>query len=175
MLADARTSTDSAASIPGPPELLPGCPDAVIDLQTEAGLEPVGAEWRHSDARVEEIDFVDVGHPADPLGPGLTANRTFDVVPHAEPTDYDDSEWRILALADTQLRLSHGRVCFNWYRIAVTIPERVGDFDPTRASVVFEVAIDDYAEVWVTASCPMRSATQAARSSPASTRPTACC
>src|SRR5439155_19012697 len=39
--------------------------------------------------------------------------------------------------------------CFNWYRIRVTIPERIGDLDPTGATVVFEVAIDDYAEVWV--------------------------
>ena len=149
-----RTRTDSAASIPGPPELLPGCPDAVIDLQTEAGVELVGGEWRYSDARVEEIDFVEVGHPDDPLGPGLTPNRTFDVLPHAEPTDYDDSAWRVLEPADTQLRLSQGRVCFNWYRIAVTIPERVGDFDPTGASVVFEVTIDDYAEVWVNGELP---------------------
>ena len=149
-----RSRTDSAASIPGPPELLPGCPDAVIDLQTEAGVELVGGEWRYSDARVEEIEFVEVGHPEDPLGPGLAPNRTFDVLPHAEPADYDDSGWRILEPADTQLRLSQGRVCFNWYRIAVTIPERVGDFDPTGASVVFEVTIDDYAEVWVNGELP---------------------
>jgi gluconolactonase len=45
-------------------------------------------------------------------------------------------------------------VCFNWYRIAVRIPERVGDFDPTGASVVFEVGIDDYAEVWVNGELP---------------------
>ena len=38
---------------------------------------------------------------------------------------------------------------FNWYRIAVTIPERVGELDPTGATVVFEVTVDDYAEVWV--------------------------
>ena len=37
-----------------------------------------------------------------------------------------------LSPEETQLRLSQGRVCFNWYRISVTIPERVGDFDPTR-------------------------------------------
>ena len=149
-----RTRTDSAASIPGPPELLPGCPDAVIDLQTKAGVDLVAGEWRYSDARVEEIEFVEVGHPEDPLGPGLAPNRTFDVLPHAEPADYDDSGWRILEPADTQLRLSQGRVCFNWYRIAVTIPERVGDFDPTGASVVFEVTIDDYAEVWVNGELP---------------------
>src|SRR6516165_786061 len=149
-----RTRNDRAARIPGPPELLPGCPDAVVDLQTEAGVALVDGQWRYSDARVEEIEFVEVGHPDDALGPGLVPNRTFDVVPHAEPEDYDDSDWRVLEPADTRLRLSQGRVCFNWYRIAVTIPERVGDFDPTGASVVFEVAIDDYAEVWVNGELP---------------------
>ena len=75
------TRTDRAARIPGPPELLPGCPDAVVDLQTEAGVALVDGQWRYSDARVEEIEFVEVGHPDDPLGPGLVPNRTFDVTP----------------------------------------------------------------------------------------------
>jgi gluconolactonase len=150
----ARTRTDSAARIPGPPELLSGCPDAVIDLQSVAGAELVDGQWRYADAHVEDIAFVEVGHPDDPLGPGVLPNRTFDVVPHAEAADYDDSEWRVLKPTETQLRLSQGRVCFNWYRIAVTIPERVGDFDPSGASVVFEVAIDDYAEVWVKGELP---------------------
>ena len=149
-----RTRTDSAARIPGPHELLPGCPDAVIDLQSDAGVELVDGQWRYADARVEEIAFVEVGHPDDPLGPGVAPNRTFDVVPHAEAADYDDSDWRVLEPTETQLRLSQGRVCFNWYRIAVTIPERVGEFDPTGASVVFEVTIDDYAEVWVNGELP---------------------
>jgi gluconolactonase len=149
-----RTRTDSAARIPGPPELLPGCPDAVVDLQTDAGVELVGGHWRYTDARVDEIEFVGVGHPDDPLGPGLVPNRTFDVVPHAEAEDYDDSDWRVLKAPETQLRLSQGRVCFNWYRIVITIPERVGDFDLTGASVVLEVAIDDYAEVWVNGELP---------------------
>jgi len=141
--------TDLAARIAGPPELLPGCPDAVIDLQADNGVDLVQGQWRYSDAHVQEIEFVEVGHPDDPLGPGLMPNSTYDVVPHAESADYDDSDWRVLQPADTQLRLSQGRVCFNWYRIAITIPERIGDFDPTGSSVVFEVAIDDYAEVWV--------------------------
>jgi gluconolactonase len=149
-----RTHTDPAARIPGPPELLPGCPDAVIDLQTDLGVDLVRGQWRYSDARVREIEFVKVGHPDDPLGPGLVPNRTFDVVPHAEAADYDDSEWRVLKPTETQLRLSQGRVCFNWYRIAVTIPDRIGDFDSTGATVVFEVVIDDYAEVWVDGELP---------------------
>jgi gluconolactonase len=145
----------SAASLPGPAELLPGKPDAVVDIQTEEGVRLVGGEWRYADARVEEIDFVAVGSPDDPLGPGKLPNRTYDVVPHAEATDFDDSGWRVLAPADTMLRLGTGRVSFNWYRINVTVPERVGDFDPTGATVVFEVVVDDYAEVWLNGELPL--------------------
>ena len=63
---------DSAARLPGPRELLPGRPDAVVDLQTDDGAALVGARWRYAEARVEEIEFVEVGGPdaADPLGPG---------------------------------------------------------------------------------------------------------
>jgi gluconolactonase len=147
---------ESAARLPGPPELLPGRPDAVIDLQTTAGAALVGGHWRYADARVRAIDFVDVGGPAaaDPLGPGSVRNQTFDVVPHAQAPDYDDSRWEVVAPADTRRRLSQGRVCFNWYRIAVTIPERVGTLDPTGATIVFEVVVDDYAEVWVDGEMP---------------------
>jgi len=149
-----RTRKNAAARVPGPTELLPGCPDAVVDLQTEAGVSLVDGRWRYADAGVVPIEFVEVGHPDDPLGPGLVPNQTFDVVPHAEGTEYDDSDWRVLEPEETQLRLSQGRVCFNWYRISVTIPDRIGDFGPTGASVVLEVVIDDHAEVWVDGELP---------------------
>jgi len=149
-------ATDLATRLPGPPELLPGRPDAIVDLQTDAGAALVGGQWRYADARVEEIGFVELAGPgaADPLGPGDVPNRTYDVVPHAEGVDYDDSDWERLAPAETLHRLAKGRVCFNWYRIEVTIPERVGDHDPTGATVVFEVVVDDYAEVWVNGELP---------------------
>jgi gluconolactonase len=135
--------------LPRPPQLLPGRPAAVVDLQADEGAALVGAQWRYSDARVEEIDFVEVGSDADPLGPGDRPNRTFDVLPHAGTAEFDDSGWRLLTPAQTQLRLANGRVCFNWYRLSVTVPERVGDLDPTGCTIVFEVVVDDYAEVWV--------------------------
>src|SRR5918995_6592526 len=153
-MAAVETAT-RAARLPGPPELLPGLPDAVIDLQTDDGVALVGGEWRYADARVEEIDFVELGSPDDPLGPGTVPNRTYDVLPHAEAAGYDVSDWRALAPEETMLRLGDGRVCFNWYRIDVTIPERVGELDPTGATVVFEVVVDDYAEVWVDGALPL--------------------
>ena len=102
--------------VPGPPELLPGRPDAVIDLQTDAGAALAGAQWRYSDARVEEIAFVELAGSgaADPLGPGDVPNRTYDVLPHAEAPGFDDSGWELLAPADTMCRRGGGRVCFNW-------------------------------------------------------------
>ena len=47
------------------------------------------------------------------------------------------------------MRRTSGRLAFNWYRIKVRIPERIGRIDPTGSTVVFEVVVDDYAEVWV--------------------------
>jgi gluconolactonase len=147
----------SAAPVPGPPELLPGRPDAIVDLQTDEGAALVGGRWRYSDARVEEIDFVAIAGrgTTDPLGPGTVPNRTYDVVPHAEAADFDDADWETLAPADTTRRRANGRVCFNWYRIDVTIPGRIGDLDPTGATVVFEAVVDDYAEVWVDGELPL--------------------
>src|ERR671934_1509794 len=81
-----------AARIPGPPELLPGRPDAIIDLQNDEGVALVRGEWRYRDAGVREIDFVEVGEDLGPSGP---PNRTYDVVPHAQAPDFDDADWRV--------------------------------------------------------------------------------
>ena len=140
--------------LPGPPELIPGRPDAVVDLQTDHGAGLVRAVWRYSDARVEETAFVELGLSEDPLGPGTVPNRTYEVVPHAETPGYDDSSWRVLRPEETTARLADGRVCFNWYRLSLTLPDRIGDTDVAGATVVFEVVVDDYAEVWVDGELP---------------------
>ena len=140
-----------------PPELLPTRPDAMIDLQGEAGAALVGGTWRYADAQVEEVSFVRLAGPgaADPLGPGDVPNRTYDVVPHAHAADYDDSGWEVLSPEQTMERRGAGRVSFNWYRITVEIPDRIGHLDPTGSTVVFEVVVDDYAEVWVNGGLPL--------------------
>ena len=148
-------AVDTAARVPGPPELLPGRPDAIVDLQADEGAALVGGQWRYSDATVEEIGFVELGSPEDPLGPGTVPNRTYDVAPHAEGAGYDVSDWRLLRPEETMLRLANGRVCFNWYRIDVTVPERIGELDMAGSTIVFEVTIDDYAEVWVNGQMPL--------------------
>jgi len=140
------------ANLPGPPEFLPACPDAIVDLQTLEGAALVGGQWRYCDTQVRETSFVAAGPDLGPSGP---ANRTYEVLPHAQAADFDDTAWIALAPPDTQRRLSTGRVCFNWYRITVALPERVGDLDVAGATVVFETVVDDYAEVWVNGSQPL--------------------
>jgi gluconolactonase len=141
-----------ASRPPGPRELFAGLPDAIVDLQTEAGVQLVGGEWRYQDARIEQIDFVGVG---DDLGPSGQPNRTYDVAPHAEGVEFDDSAWQVFPPADTMRRLGNGRTSFNWYRLSVTIPDRIGEFPTAGSTVVFEVVVDDYAEVWVNGQMPL--------------------
>ena len=81
----------TAATVARPPILLPGRPDAIVDLRTHEGAALVGARWRYLDATVEPAAFVDVGPD---LGPSGGPNRTDDVHPHAEAVDFDDSAWR---------------------------------------------------------------------------------
>ena len=126
-------------------------PRAVVDLRTTEGAALVNAQWRYRDVSIVEVEHRE---PGPDLRASGAANRTKDIAPHAGAADFDDSSWEELAPADTMRRLASGRVCFNWYRIAVTLPERVGDTDVTGSTVVFEVAIDDYAEVWVNGELP---------------------
>ena len=140
--------------IPGPPELLPGCPDAVIDLQTKPASALVDGEWRYADARVEESSssrsVTRTIHSA--RGWSRTAPTTSSPTPRpwttTTPTGGCSSQPRRSFASARDGCASTGTAS------TVTIPERVGDFDPTGASVVFEVDIDDYAEVWVDGELP---------------------
>jgi gluconolactonase len=133
------------------PDLPEGKPLATIDLAADDGVRLVKGQWRYSDARIVEVDFHAAGSDKQPSGPKVKTN---DIVPRAGARNFDDSQW--LAIAPTSLdeRRGNGRLSFNWYRIRITIPQRIGDFDPTGATVVFATSVDDYAEVWVDGELP---------------------
>src|SRR5262249_25980560 len=126
-------------------------PAAIIDLATDQGVRLVKGQWRYSDAAIVEVDHRALGPDLRPSGP---PNRTHDIAPHAGAADFDDSPWVTLSAPEIEARRGNGRLSFNWYRIHVTIPERVGTFDPTGSTVVFEIVVDDYAEVWVNGNLP---------------------
>ena len=121
-------------------------PDAVVDLRTPEGIARVKGEWRYSDTRITQIAHRSVGPDLKASG---SRNRTFDFTPDARATNFDDSKWEVIPAASLEKRRGNGRLSLNWYRINVTIPEKVADFDTKGSSAVFEIVVDDYAEVWV--------------------------
>ncbi len=127
-------------------------PDAIVDLKTEDGVALVKGQWRYSNVKVIDVDHHSPGADLAPSGP---PNRTQDIDLRAGAVNFDDSTWEALNPTQLEERRSTGRLCFNWYRIVVTIPKRIDAFDPTGATVVFEIAIDDYAEVWVDGKLPL--------------------
>ena len=127
-------------------------PDAIIDLKTDEGMALVKGQWRYSNARVVDVDHHGPGADLAPSGP---PNRTQDIDVHAGAADFDDSRWEQIKPAQLEERRATGRLCFNWYRTSITIPEKIGTIDPTGSTVVFEIAIDDYAEIWIDGRLPL--------------------
>ncbi len=135
-----RTLAETNADTPA------GKPDAVIDLGMKEGVELVKGQWRYSDTKITQVDFKAAGPDKQPTGKPV---KTYDFSPHAGGADFDDSKWDKLDPTTLDARRSTGRLCFNWYRINITIPERVNGVDLAGATAVFGTSIDDYAEIWV--------------------------
>ena len=123
-----------------------GKPDAVIDLATREGVDLVKGQWRYSDTKIIQVDFKAAGPDKQPTGKPI---MTYDFTPHAGSADFDDSKWEKIDPTTLDARRSTGRLCFNWYRINVTIPSGANDVELAGATAVFETSIDDYAEIWV--------------------------
>lgn len=119
--------------------------DATINLAGDEGTKMVQGQWRYSDTKIIEVDS---------KGPDGKPNKTYDYTPHAGDATFDDSAWEPIAASSLGKTRSTGKLCFNWYRITLTIPEQVGDFKTAGSTVVFETTIDDYAEVWVNGNLP---------------------
>lgn len=135
---------------PAPALMAPGLPPTlVVDLMTTDGAAKLGTQWRVSDVTVKEVPNIQGV---------ITQNKmTYDIDPHAGGTDFDDSKWPVIEPKDLNARRSGGHVAFMWYRGLLTIPAKIGDFDPAGAVAVFTTTVDDYAEIWVNGVIPGRS------------------
>src|SRR5215813_13244314 len=138
--------THASAPVKTSADIPAGKPGAMVDLGSADGVQTVKAEWRYSDTKIIEADFRGPGPDKQPTGALV---KTYDYTPHAGGADFDDSKWEVISPATLDQRRGNGRLGFNWYRIKLTVPERIGDFDPTGSTAVFETSLDDYAEIWV--------------------------
>lgn len=129
-----------------------GNPSAIVDLRTTAGAALVGASWRYQDADIIEVAHRAVGTDLRPSG---APNWTRDLVPHAGVAGFDDSSWPMVPAESLEARRGNGRFSFGWYRTTVTLPARVGSTDIAGMTVLFELVVDDYAEIWVNGQLPI--------------------
>lgn len=123
-----------------------GRPDATIDLRTREGVELVKGRWRYSDVKIIEVDSKGPGPDLKPSGAPV---KTYDYSPHAGVADFDDSRWPTIDPTTLDARRGNGKVSFDWYRVTITLPERVANIAVAGSIVSFEIVIDDYAEIWV--------------------------
>ncbi len=123
-----------------------GKPLGTIDLMTTEGVGAVKGEWRYSDTKIVETDFRRAGADRQPTGPSV---KTYDYTPHAGGAAFDDSKWEVIAPTTLDQRRGNGRLGFNWYRIKLTVPERINGVSTTGSTLVFTTSLDDYAEIWV--------------------------
>jgi gluconolactonase len=121
-------------------------PAATIDLATDAGATLVEGQWRYSDTKIIEKEFLAPGPDGQP---SATPVKTYDYAPHVGSTKFDDSQWEAITPTSLSKRRGNGRLAFNWYRITITVPEKIDNVKTSGATVVFSTSLDDYAEIWV--------------------------
>ena len=152
LFATATMAGAASAQAPAPapmPTIAPALPPSrVVNLMTAEGVAALGGQWRHM-----VVKFVEIPHIPNAMPEYQT---TYDVQPHAGEAGFDDSSWPTIAPDHLGDRRGGGKVSAMWYRTSLTIPEKIGDFDPSGAKAVLTVTVDDYAEVWVNGQMPRR-------------------
>jgi gluconolactonase len=131
---------------------LDGRADAVVDLRTADGAKSVAATWKYANASIVPLDFRAPGPDLKPTGEPI---KTFDLVPRAGAAEFDDSSWETIEPASLESRRTTGKLSFGWYRLKLTIPPRIGGLDVAGTTAVFEIVVDDYAELTVNGRLPV--------------------
>src|SRR5262249_53486400 len=108
----------------------PGKEVAKLNLMKKEDVEQVKGEWRYH--------LIDVH----------TGPKKNEIEPKAHGK-FDDSSWEVVAPETLKKPRGPGKFSMAWYRIKVTIPEKVGDTPTEGTAVWFRTTVDDYAEIWV--------------------------
>jgi gluconolactonase len=151
MMSSIALAQAPAAPPPPPAPLMPPSlvPSLSVNLMTQEGSAAFGAVWKTMEANVVETT------PMTGRMPGY--DKTYDMVPHAGETGFDDSKWPVIEAKGLGDRRGGGKSSFLWFRTTLTIPAKIGDFDTAGAKAVLTAYVDDYAEVWINGQMPRRS------------------
>ncbi|GIK20394.1 MAG: SMP-30/gluconolactonase/LRE family protein [Leptolyngbya sp. PLA2] len=137
------------------PDLAPLVPKprVILNLKTPEGAQAMSAEWRTADVHVLAAQ----GRSPDDDGrvTGMPWSA-LDLHPRIGSPDFDTVPWASVSPGELEHRRGSGKVSFQWYRLNLRIPDRVGELDPTGSTIILDLRIDDYAEVWVNGALPYR-------------------
>jgi gluconolactonase len=132
-------------------ELTVDRPAAVVDLKTDEGVAMVQACWYKQPAQIRNVQFRSPGPSANDallLYPTGISQQTNLVYPQVTSPDFEQG---FVAVKPNALeeRQGTGLNSFFWYKVELTVPEKIGAVPISDASAVFEITVDDYSEVWV--------------------------
>jgi len=131
------------AAVRGP---IDGRPDAVVDLNAADGLALVGGTWQVRETGLVPARFKRVAPNLTPTGSDAD---TFDIADKPGSSGFEHAAWTAVRPGGLHDRVGPGRSSFAWYRLHLTMPAKVGDVDLGGLAAVFEIVVDDYAEVWL--------------------------
>jgi gluconolactonase len=128
-------------------------PQAIADLRTEEGAALVNAKWYVQPAQIKDKKFYlpgpqKGGGDALPLYPTGKMVKTQILHPQIGADDFEKG-FVELNPAELERRQGNGLFSFVWYKLEFTIPSKVGKLPASGATVVFEITVDDYSEIWV--------------------------
>jgi len=115
-------------------------PRATIDLKSNQDAALVGASWRYAD-----VELLPAKAPS-----------AYDMRPRIGTSEFVSAAWTPISPSSLEDRRGGGGVSFEWYRLAITLPEQAGDVPIDGSTIVLNLRIDDYAEVWVDGVLPYR-------------------
>ena len=125
-----KDAKNGGADVPATAGSPPGKMVAEINLMKKDGVELVKGAWRRHMVTVH------------------TGPKKNEIEPKAQGS-FNDSKWEVVEPEALKKTYGPGKFSMAWYRIKVTIPEKVGDTDITGSAVWFRTTVDDYGEVWV--------------------------
>lgn len=126
-------------------------PDAVADLKTIDGTKPLGAQWFVQPAIIIPQSFKKPGpSEADPLALYPTGAKiaSHNISPKIGDPGFDKG-FRPIMPTDLESRQGTGLLSFVWYKVNITIPDRIGELPTRGTTAIFEITVDDYSEIWV--------------------------
>lgn len=125
---------------------------AIADLRTQEGVRALNAAWKFQEANIVETTFKRPGPSTQdplPLYPTGANGTTHALSPKASAANFEDKAWETLDPTTLETRRGTGLLSFVWFRINITIPEKLGSFQTPGTTAMLEIVADDYSEIFV--------------------------